>query len=82
MRRFSSLKGKNALRLKDNMGLSREGEGEGEGEGRGEREGEGEGGRGRGRGRERDVIMVFVCLKYFLSQVVESLQTVGGSDLH
>ena len=36
MRRFSSLKGKNALRLKDNMGLSREGEG-----GRGEREGEG-----------------------------------------
>ena len=23
--------------------------------------------------------MVFVCLKYFLSQVVESLQTVGGS---
>ena len=63
MRRFSSLKGKNALRLKDNMGLSREEEGE-------------------GRGRERDVIMVFVCLKYFLSQVVESLQTVGGSDLH
>ena len=61
MRRFSSLKGKNALRLKDNMGLSREEEGE---------------------GRERDVIMVFVCLKYFLSQVVESLQTVGGSDLH
>ena len=63
MRRFSSLNGKNALRLKDNMGLSREEEGE-------------------GRGREGGVIMVFVCLKYFLSQVVESLQTVGGSDLH
>ena len=41
-------------------------------------------GRGRGERREREggVIMVFVCLKYFLSQVVESLQTVGGSDLH
>ena len=37
MRRFSSLKGKNALRLKNNMGLSREEERE-----RGE-EGEGEG---------------------------------------
>ena len=35
MRRFSSLNGKNALCLKDNMGLSREEEGEG---GRGERD--------------------------------------------